>query len=76
MRNLTELFGVPRDLFFVETALLKERLHSRDVTLNIQNVRHRIDLFRPSLHRRRNQMRTWQVQRTLAIPIPLLSGRA
>jgi len=73
MRHLTELFGAPRNFFFVETALLKEWFHSRDESLNIQNVRRKIHVFRPGLHRRRNQTRAWNVQRTFAVPVALLS---
>jgi len=35
MRDLAKLFGAPRDLFFVESILLKERFDARDESFDV-----------------------------------------
>ncbi len=48
MRDMPELFGVPRNLLFVKSVLCKIRFHARNEAIYVQHLRCKITI-RPRL---------------------------
>jgi hypothetical protein len=70
-----KLFGAPRDFCFVKP-FLKKRLHPRDVSFDIQQLRLKIDVVSSGDTRSGHYARAGIKQRALAIPVALLSSRS
>ena len=76
MRNVAEPLGATRNFLFEKSVLLKIRFHTRNVSVDIQNLRRKIDILLPGLLRDWNQTRAGNKQRALPMPIALLTSRS